>query len=256
MRDAEREQVDAAFERIRAACTRGAAPQGDEFPEWTREGIEDLGEFFDGTAHLWDARFGDGYQFLHTATADQIPVTDEAITILDVGCGTGLELQFIFERAPNALVTCLDQAPRMLDEVRRKYADRLSQISLVEASCIEWPKGLPAFDFALSILCLHHFPPDTKREVYSSIRGALKDTGAYIEGDQMVLPEIEADSLALFEAWVAKLPGGRLGAWNYDIRLSVATNRGLLLDAGFSSCEKVYDDNDDGPNRHAVLVAR
>ncbi|MBT3271002.1 class I SAM-dependent methyltransferase [Candidatus Poribacteria bacterium] len=256
MRGAGRQQVDEEFERIRGACTRGAAPKGGSFPEWTRDGIESLEEFFDGTAHLWDARFGAGYEFLHAATADQIPSTDDAITILDVGCGTGLELEFIFERAPHARITCLDQAPRMLDEVRRKYADRRDQISLVEASCLDWPPGLSGFDFALSILCLHHFPPDTKPRIYSSIRGSLRDTGVYIEGDQMVLPEAEAEGLALFEAWIAKLPSGRLGAWNYDISLSVETTRRLLLDAGFSSCEQVYDDNDDGTNRHAVLVAR
>ena len=251
----EQEQLHDEFNRIQEACTRAPAPEGEGFPEWTRDGVESTSEFFDGTAHLWDGRFGSTYQFLHTATANQIPSTDDAITILDVGCGTGLELEFIFERAPNARITGLDQAPRMLAELRRKYADRHDQISLVEASCLEWPKELSNFDFALSILTLHHFPPETKHGIYSRIKSSLKETGTYIEGDQMVRPEIEAQNLELFDEWIAKLPGGRQGEWNYDVRLSVETNRRLLLKAGFSSCENVWDDSDDGPNAHAVLVA-
>ena len=256
MEEIEREQLHKEFERIRETCTRGAAPEGGSFPEWTRDGVESTSEFFDGTAHLWDARFGSTYRFLHRATANQIPPTDEAITILDVGCGTGLELEYIFERAPNARITGLDQAPRMLAELHRKYADRHDQISLVQASCLEYPKELSNFDFALSILTLHHFPSKTKRGIYSSIRSSLKETGTYIEGDQMVKPEIEAQSLELFDAWVAKLPGGRQGEWNYDIRLSVETNLRLILDAGFSDCTIQFDQSDNGSDGHAVLQAQ
>ncbi|MDE2704488.1 MAG: methyltransferase domain-containing protein [Gemmatimonadota bacterium] len=246
-------QVHEEFERIREECTRAPGPEGEGFPEWTQDGVESLPEFFDGTAHLWDARFGEIYRCLHEATAAQVPRTDEAIAILDVGCGTGLEFDFIFERVPNARITGLDQAPRMLAELRRKYADRSDQISLVQASCLEWPQNLAGFDVAISILTLHHFPAKTKRGIYSSIRSSLKKTGIYIEGDQMVNPAIENNDL--FDAWIAKLPDGKLGAWNYDIRLSPATNRRLILEAGFKRCEKVWDDGDDGPDGHAILVA-
>ncbi len=255
MEDVERELLHNEFNRIRETCTRGAAPEGEGFPEWTRGGVESTSEFFDGTAHLWDARFGSAYRFLHRATANQIPSTNEAIAILDVGCGTGLELEYIFNRAPNARVTGLDQSPRMLAELRGKYSSRKEQISLVQASVLEWPKELSNFDFALSILTLHHFPPETKRGIYSSIRSSLKETGIYIEGDQMVQPEIEAQNLELFNAWIAKLPGGRQGEWNYDIRLSVETNRRLILDAGFSDCAIRFDQSDDGSDGHAVLHA-
>ena len=255
MEEVKREQLHNEFNRIRETCTRRAAPEGEGFPEWTRDGVESTSEFFDGTAHLWDARFGSAYRFLHRATANQIPSTDEAITILDVGCGTGLELEYIFNRAPNARVTGLDQSPRMLAELCRKYSSRKEQISLVQASVLEWPKELSNFDFALSILTLHHFPPETKRGIYSSIRSSLKETGIYIEGDQMVQPEIETQNLELFDAWIAKLPGGRQGEWNYDIRLSVETNRKLILDAGFSDCAIRFDQSDDGSDGHAVLQA-
>lgn len=244
------------FNRISEECTRSPAPEGEGFPTWTQDGIESTSEFFNSTAHLWDARFGSKYSDLHKAVAKQIPKTNEPISILDVGCGTGLELEFIFERAPNARITGLDQAPRMLAELRKKYADRIAQITLIETSCLQWPKGLSDFDYAISILVLHHFPPETKQQIHSNIKSSLKAEGIYIEGDQMVSPKIESQSLELFNQWVAKLPDGNLGSWNYDIRLSVETNQRLHLDAGFSSSVKVWNDSDRGSDSHAVLVAQ
>jgi tRNA (cmo5U34)-methyltransferase len=256
MNETQRKKVSEEILQIKEACTRGPAPEGDDAPEWTRDGVESAGEFFDGTAHLWDVRWGATYEFLHTATAKQIPKTHDPVSILDVGCGTGLELEHIFRRAPNARVTGLDQSPRMLSELRGKYADRSDQITLIEASCVDWPEKLTDFDFALSILTLHHFPPETKQAIYANIRSSLKSEGTYIEGDQMVRTEIESECLQLYRSWIARLPDGELGAWNYDIRLSPDTNRRLIVDAGFRNCEKVWDDGDGGWDGHAVLVAR
>lgn len=72
----------------------------------------------------------------------------------------------------------------------------------------------------------------------------------------MVKPEMEAQSLELFDAWVAKLPGGRQGEWNYDVRLSVETIMWLILDAGFSDCTIQFDQSDNGSDGHAVFHAR
>jgi tRNA (cmo5U34)-methyltransferase len=247
---------DEEFRRISQNCDHAPGPQGEGFPAWAGDGvIEDLPQFFDGTAHVWDARFAANYRFLHQAVADQIPCTDAPLTILDVGCGTGLELEYIFQRAPNARITGMDQAPRMLTELWRKYTKRTGQIDLVQCSCLDWPADLKDFDYALSILTLHHFPPKTKPGIYADIRSALKDGGHYIEGDQMVEPEVAAENLKLFNAWIAKLPGGEQGQWNYDVRLSVEANRQLVLDAGFLDCNKAWDDDDESSDGHAVLVA-
>ena len=252
----ETQDIREKYREIVEALPRAPAPEGEGFPQWTQDGIESMPGLFNETAHIWDSRFGETYRFLHEATAAQIPETEDPITILDVGCGTGLELAYIFDRAPNAQVTGLDQAPRMLSELERKYDDRLDQITLIEASCLDWPAGLSGFDFALSILTVHHFPPETKVGIYASIRSALGEEGRYIEGDQMVKPEIEDRCLKLFEAWIAKLSDGRRGAWNFDIRLTPETNQRLLREAGFANAEKVWDDGMTNHNGHAVLVAR
>ncbi|NKB69772.1 MAG: methyltransferase domain-containing protein [Candidatus Latescibacteria bacterium] len=244
------------FKQIKKTLRHSPAPQGEGFDEWTQEGVESLPQFFDGTAHVWDGVFGGTYRFLHESLAQQIPRTDEAIRILDIGCGTGLELAHIFARAPRARITGLDQAPRMLAELARKYQDRMDQIDLVEASCLDWPAGLAGFDFAVSILTMHHFPPRTKPGVYASIRSALGEGGVYIEADQSVPEEMERNNLKLFNHWIAPLPGGEKGEWNYDVRLSATTNCRLIQEGGFSSCQVAWDDGDGGADGHKIFVAR
>lgn len=229
--DNDRDALDREFERLRMSGRVARDPGGVGFD------VESLPDFFNSVAHLWDAKFAGDSACLHRETARRVAPTDEAVRILDVGCGTGLELEAIFERAPNARVTAMDQAPRMLAEVERKYAARMHQIDLLEASCVDWPAELVGFDYVVSILCVHHFPPDTKVGIYRSFRQALKAGGVYVEGDQMTAGETGSEDHELFERWIAKLPGGRLGEWNFDVTLTAATNRALLLDAGFGAVE-------------------
>ena len=255
MNGREREILE-EFKRIKEACTRAPGPSGDDVPEWAKDGVESLPEFFNGAAHLWDAKFRDDYSDLHAATAARIPQTNTPITIIDVGCGTGLEFEYIFKRAPNARITGLDQAPRMLEQVRQKYYDFKNQITLIESSCLDWPDSLSDFDFVISILTVHHFPPNGKLGIYRNIRSALKASGTYIEGDQAASPEQEASNLDGFNSWISKLPGGSQAAWNYDVTLTVETNVRLLREAGFISFDSKWVNGDDQDNGHAVIVAQ
>ena len=240
----DRRALDEEFERLRESGRVARDPGGIGYD------VESLPDFFNAVAHLWDAKFAGDYDSLHGAVAAQFPETQEPLKILDVGCGTGLELAHIFERVPNAQITAMDQAPRMLAELGTKYAARMAQITLLEASCVEWPPGLVGFDYVVSVLCVHHFPPDTKVDIYRDFRQALKPGGVYVEGDQMTDGPAGAEDHADFERSVGNLPGGRIGEWNYDITLNFQTNRQLLRDAGFKTVERRWWDD------WAVLVAR
>ena len=237
--------LDEEFERLRDSGRVARDPGGIGYD------VESLPDFFNNVAHLWDAKFAADSAGLHQAVAAQFPATEEPLRVLDVGCGTGLELACIFGRVPNARVTAMDQAPRMLAELKAKYAARTSQITLLEASCMQWPRGLGAFDYVVSILCVHHFPPETKVGIYQRFREALKPGGVYVEGEQMTDGAAGAEGTAEFERAIATLPGGRVGEWNYDITLNFQTNRQLLLEAGFSTVERTWR-----TTGSAVLVAR
>ena len=44
-------------------------------------------------------------------------------SLLDIGCGTGLELASIYQKFPNVKITGIDLSKDMLEKLRVKYAD-------------------------------------------------------------------------------------------------------------------------------------
>ncbi|MDE0036813.1 MAG: class I SAM-dependent methyltransferase [Gammaproteobacteria bacterium] len=103
------------FERLRVISGRIARDPGGVGMD-----VENLPDFFNNVAHLWDAKFAEGCAPLHRATATRVPRTRERVRILDVGCGTGLELEYILERAPNARITAMEPGPA---DARRARAE-------------------------------------------------------------------------------------------------------------------------------------
>ena len=109
-------------------------------------------------------------------------------------------------------------------------------------SCLTVPFGHGRFDYVVSTLTVNHFPPEEKVPLYRKIREALKPRGRYIELDQSSSEKEEQQTLQFYEEYISKLSGGAQGAWNYDITMSVTSQRKLFSDAGFSRvqlcCEK------------------
>ena len=217
------------------------------------DGIEELYGCFNATADIWDKKFGvEPDNPFYQAVANQIPTTQAEVDILDLGCGTGIQLEFVFARAPNARVTGIDLAPNMLEQLRSKFGSFAAQLRLVQGSLLDLPLGEGEYDYAISTLTMHHLPPEEKVRVYRKARKALRPTGLYIEGDQSNSPEGEKKTLYWFNRWIAKLPGGNRAEWNYDITLTVETQRRLLQEAGYSEVQLAWEE----PGTLAVLVAK
>ncbi len=245
--------VEEEFLRRREQIRIAPGPSGDDVKDWMQDGVEELFGFFNSTADIWDRKFGVELDDpFYNAVAERIPQTDQAIDILDLGCGTGIQLEFVFSRAPNARVTAVDRAPNMFGQLETKFREKVSQLRLVEGSVLEIPFGNQEYDYAISVLTMHHFLPDKKVSVYRKVREALRSEGAYIKGDQSDAPGGEEDTLYWFNRWIAKLPGGDQGEWNFDISLPVEMQTRLLLQSGFSEVQVAWNE----PLRGAVHVAK
>ena len=198
--------------------------------------LEKMGEFF-------DARL-DGYeehQLKTIASAEEFyPFTAACLPkapgsrILDLGCGTGLELGYYYEMVPTAAVTGIDLAPGMLEALRKKFPEKA--LILIQGSYFDVPFQENAFDAAVSVESLHHFTKEEKISLYAKLRRALKPGGFFILTDYFAGSDEEEQSrreelLRLRKE--QKLPDEEF--YHFDTPLTVEHEKEALLAAGFSS---------------------
>lgn len=200
--------------------------------------LEKMGDFFDARLEGYEAHqlntiddAGEFYPF----TAGLLPQTPGA-RVLDLGCGTGLELGYYFETVPTARVTGVDLAPGMLDALRRKFPDRA--LTLVLGSYFDVPFGEEAFDAAVSVESLHHFTQAEKIPLYAKLRRALKPGGYFILTDYFAADQAEeqfrqAELLRLKRE--QDLPEDEF--YHYDTPLTVDHEREALLQGGFAAVQ-------------------
>ncbi len=198
--------------------------------------LEKMGEFFDARIEGYEAHQMntiDGAAEFYPFTADLLPRTPGA-RVLDLGCGTGLELGYYFDGAPTAHITGVDLAPGMLDKLRKKFPHRA--MTLICGSYFDVPFGENAFDAAVSVESLHHFTKEEKIPLYTKLRKALKPEGFFILTDYFAVSEAEersrrAEFLRLKQAQNV----GDDAFYHYDTPLTVEHETEALLAAGFTA---------------------
>lgn len=90
--------------------------------------LERMDVFFNNRVDGYDAHMLDDSgpaKLFYPFTAEQLPRNENA-SLLDLGCGTGLELEYYFQVNPTAKVTCIDLAAKMLDVLRKKFPKQSS----------------------------------------------------------------------------------------------------------------------------------
>ena len=169
-------------------------------------------------------------------TASLLPAAPARI--LDLGCGTGLELEAYFRRCPEAEVTGIDLSEAMLRALRLKFPGR--RLELIRGSYRELPLGEERCDAAVSVESLHHFTPGQKAALYASLLAALKPGGRFILTDYFA--DSEEGSAAAFEELGKLRKEAGLGEdilVHYDTPLTVQRETALLREAGFSPVEEL-----------------
>lgn len=177
----------------------------------------------------------EGAEQFYPFTAQCLPDCPDA-HILDLGCGTGLELRYYFAHAPHAAVTGIDLAPGMLDTLGKAYPDKA--LTLIQGSYFDIPFGTEVFDAAVSVESLHHFTQAQKLPLYCKLHAALKDGGYFILTDYFA-PTEEYEAFYHRELIRLKQEQGiRDDAfYHYDTPLTVDHETESLTQAGFSKVE-------------------
>ncbi|MDR0617496.1 MAG: class I SAM-dependent methyltransferase [Endomicrobium sp.] len=116
--------------------------------------------------------------------------------LLDLGCGTGLELDEIFKVYPDIKVTGTDLTQAMLNELKRKYPNK--NLDLICGNHFNIDFGKRIFDVTISFETLHHFNHQQKLTIYKKIYESLISNGAYIECDYRSINQLE-ENLTLIQ---------------------------------------------------------
>lgn len=154
-------------------------------------------------------------------------------SVLDLGCGTGLELGYYFALNGSASVVGIDLSAEMLAELERKFAGR--NIELIRGSYFDVPFGANRFDAAVSVESLHHFTAAQKLDLYSKLRAALTEGGYFVLTDYFAESE-DAERFYFSELERLKREQGleQTAFYHYDTPLTVEHEIKTLKEAGFS----------------------
>ena len=198
--------------------------------------LEKMSEFFESRLDGYDAHMLNNIEsarVFYPFTAQQLPRFDQC-QILDLGCGTGLELEEYFLLNPNARVTGIDLSRGMLEALQKKFFDK--DITLICGSYFDVPLGVALFDGAVSVESLHHFTKDEKIPLYRKLRNALKEGGYFVLTDYFALSD-EEEQLHRKNLIALKAEQGIADDefYHYDTPLTVQHETQALKEAGFSS---------------------
>lgn len=200
--------------------------------------LEQMDAFFAARLEGYDAHMLDaiqGAREFYPFTASCLPACPGA-HVLDLGCGTGLELEFYFQRNPGANITGIDLCPEMLGALRKKFPGRT--LELIQGSYFTVPLGVERYDAAVSVESLHHFTQAEKLPLYEKLHAALKPGAYLILTDYFARSEEEE---AFFRRELARLKAQQgivgEGDYHYDIPLTVEHEMQALTAAGFSRVE-------------------
>ena len=202
--------------------------------------LEKMADFFSARLQGYEEHMLEnieGADEFYPYTASLLPA-DEKACLLDLGCGTGLELDDYFRDGGNASVTAIDLSEDMLGELKKKFADK--KIDCICESYFDAELGEERFDCAVSVESLHHFDAHRKLELYRRVIRALKKGGRFVLTDYFADSSEQEKELADEYAELCAAQGIAEGElYHFDMPLTVRHECKLLKEAGFTGVKAV-----------------
>lgn len=199
--------------------------------------VEEMAEFFTQRISIYEKTHLDHWAQEYTHIADYFD--GEVRRLLDLGCGTGLELEAVYRRYPDVRVTGIDLSDTMLEELRKKYHKQAPV--LIQADYVQYPFDQEEYDAVMSFESLHHLEYDQKREIYKKIYRTVRPGGCYLECDYVAC--CDEEELLCLEEYLYRRKRGGIPEDHFvhiDIPLTLGHQVELLQLAGFSGVCILY----------------
>ena len=198
------------------------------------EKLEAMDAFFDRRIETYEEHmspWSEHYKWM----ANVLP--EDVARILDVGVGTGLELDEIFKRFPTLDVTCVDMSEEMLRVLAEKHGHR--SIHIIRGDYFTHDLG-DGYDAIVAFETLHHFTAQRKTELFRRLHRALGEGGVFIECDYIAGTQQIEDLLFSECRRRRERDGIAPDAFiHFDTPLTIEHEMEALRAAGFSKVELI-----------------
>lgn len=205
--------------------------------------LEEMDAFFAQRVGTYEEHMLSHWSEDYVRLAASLPSDTERI--LDLGCGTGLELDEIYRFFPDLQVVGIDLSETMLQKLREKHSGRA--LELICGSYLTEPFPGP-FDAAISFESLHHFTAAEKLPLYKKICDALAPGGVFLNCDYIAC--CDEEETLLRETCDRRRQRDHIpdaAFIHFDTPLTAEHEMQVLRDAGFADVSAV-------PSPDATLI--
>ncbi len=211
-----------------------------------------VGQAFDQSVEYYDNWMKlalPSYNEIFSVALDLIPFDEsDAIEVLDLGAGTGLFSQRVFNKYPRAKFVLYDLAAKMLAIAKERFQGCPNQFEFFVIDYRDF-QSTRKYDLVISSLSIHHLTDSEKKNLFGQVYVSLKDGGAFINIDQIKGPTPDVQNL-YWTNWLKTVR--EKGAAEEQIQASIERRTKYdqdallvdqlrwLSDAGFVNVDCVY----------------
>lgn len=197
--------------------------------------LERMEDFFAARVKGYDDHMRtsiEGSSEFYAYTASLLPKEPNS-KVLDLGCGTGLELEEYYKLNPCTETTGIDLSEDMLNALKAKFPGK--HLTLIHGSYFDVSLGDRIYDAAVSVESLHHFSAEKKAQLYRKLHDALKEGGVFVLTDYFAESEEMEKEYFRNLAQLKKEQGlSDDEFYHYDTPLLAEHEMDILRHAGFS----------------------
>lgn len=119
---------------------------------------------------------------LYYNTAIELTQKYDKPKILDLGAGTGILTQLLYEKHPESDITLLDLSVQMLNKAKDKFKKQNFKYIIADYLSYDYNEK---YDVVISSLSIHHLTDEKKQELYKKVYSILNDGGIFINADEV-----------------------------------------------------------------------